>query len=402
MGSSAAYRHCLILMLASTYCLLAHPAPFTWTGAVNNDWGQAANWSPAGPPGLSDSAVIPATPTGGRFPTLQPGESFCSGLILEANAEIVVASGAGLYVIGEGDMDGDGLADVAEIILGSMDVDLDGDPNLNDPDSDGDGMDDGWEDLYGFDPYAVGDPGDPGHPHADPDGDGRDNLKEFQDGTDPWTYDCAMPAAAAWALLVTAGAVLGLAGIGMRKRGRWASASALLVFGLVTGGTVFADDTPAAGSPKANVSVDFAAGDSIPAAAATANAGDRLLLSGSFVRPWNGRSTYATKALTLKAVGGPVFLGGMRTDLAVGVSGEGTVEVTSAYTATLHPAPVDNVVDYGTQPVFCFLGERLQLAPTPAEDWAFFAWTGDVQGNTDPLTMQVAEDGLAVTSVFAP
>jgi hypothetical protein len=46
-------------------------------------------------------------------------------------------------------------------------------------DSDGDGMPDGWEALYGFNPHSAADAG------QDPDGDGLTNLQEFQQGSHP-------------------------------------------------------------------------------------------------------------------------------------------------------------------------------------------------------------------------
>ena len=46
-------------------------------------------------------------------------------------------------------------------------------------DTDGDGMPDGWEERYGFDPA------DPSDASEDPDEDGDDNLTEFTKGTDP-------------------------------------------------------------------------------------------------------------------------------------------------------------------------------------------------------------------------
>ena len=48
--------------------------------------------------------------------------------------------------------------------------------NRPDPDSDGDGLPDWWEDLY-FSGLAD--------PNADPDGDGMSNLSEYRAGTDP-------------------------------------------------------------------------------------------------------------------------------------------------------------------------------------------------------------------------
>src|SRR5213079_895246 len=46
-------------------------------------------------------------------------------------------------------------------------------------DADGDGMANGWEQAYGFDPLNAADA------NADSDGDGFTNLQEFQAGTDP-------------------------------------------------------------------------------------------------------------------------------------------------------------------------------------------------------------------------
>lgn len=50
-------------------------------------------------------------------------------------------------------------------------------------DSDGDGMDDSWENQNGYDPN------DPTDATVDDDGDGRDALQEFTDDTDPHQYD---------------------------------------------------------------------------------------------------------------------------------------------------------------------------------------------------------------------
>lgn len=51
------------------------------------------------------------------------------------------------------------------------------------PDTDGDGMADGWEVQYGLDPL------DPADAAEDPDGDGFTNLEEYQNGTDPFQFD---------------------------------------------------------------------------------------------------------------------------------------------------------------------------------------------------------------------
>jgi hypothetical protein len=52
-------------------------------------------------------------------------------------------------------------------------------PDCVNPDDDGDGMPDVWEESYGLNPKDAGDAGE------DPDGDGDTNLEEFQNGTDP-------------------------------------------------------------------------------------------------------------------------------------------------------------------------------------------------------------------------
>jgi len=68
------------------------------------------------------------------------------------------------------DRDGDALADASEEALGT---------SPSDWDSDGDGMDDGWESAYACLNALAGDSS------ADPDGDGDSNLVEYGNSTDP-------------------------------------------------------------------------------------------------------------------------------------------------------------------------------------------------------------------------
>jgi hypothetical protein len=81
------------------------------------------------------------------------------------------------------DPDGDGLTNLQEF-LGA-----DGIPNMTDwldptnPDTDGDGMPDGWEIAHGFDPR------DPTDAHLDADNDGLTNLEEYLYGTLPRVAD---------------------------------------------------------------------------------------------------------------------------------------------------------------------------------------------------------------------
>lgn len=94
-----------------------------------------------------------------------------------------------------GDVDGDGLTNLAEFLFGSKPnlADSDGDgladaqertlgTNPNAADTDGDGLPDGWEVSQGLNPRSAGDAG------LDPDGDGLTNLQEYAQGKNPRDY----------------------------------------------------------------------------------------------------------------------------------------------------------------------------------------------------------------------
>ena len=75
---------------------------------------------------------------------------------------------------GGADWDGDGLTNAEEQDAGT---------DMNNPDTDNDGLPDGWEVAYGLNPNSAGDA------NADPDGDGLTNAQEYAAGTNPNAAD---------------------------------------------------------------------------------------------------------------------------------------------------------------------------------------------------------------------
>lgn len=95
----------------------------------------------------------------------------------------------------DGDLDGDGLTNIQEYILGTdpnkADTDNDGltdaqevalGTNPANADTDGDGISDGWEVLHGLNPRSAADAS------IDTDGDGQTNAQEYAAGTNPLDY----------------------------------------------------------------------------------------------------------------------------------------------------------------------------------------------------------------------
>ncbi len=75
---------------------------------------------------------------------------------------------------GGADWDNDGLTNAEEQAAGT---------DMNNPDTDNDGLPDGWEVTYGLNPNSAGDA------NADPDGDGLTNSQEYASGTNPNSAD---------------------------------------------------------------------------------------------------------------------------------------------------------------------------------------------------------------------
>jgi hypothetical protein len=62
----------------------------TWTGAVDNQWSNAANWSPAGVPAATDSVVIPISPNNPALGAI----ATVANIYINAGATLTLTSGA--------------------------------------------------------------------------------------------------------------------------------------------------------------------------------------------------------------------------------------------------------------------------------------------------------------------
>lgn len=80
------------------YSITIYPAINRWTGTVSTDWKNAGNWSNGKTPSQAYNIIIPASPTGGRFPAIAASDTvYCQNLTLETGAQLSVN---GTLVIG--------------------------------------------------------------------------------------------------------------------------------------------------------------------------------------------------------------------------------------------------------------------------------------------------------------
>lgn len=415
----------VLLIILTLISRSTHAADVIWNGNSESgrSWHDPGNWS-GDVPGYGDIAVVPLvanTPEIGSANTMEIGTAICAGIVLEDGATIHVLDSGNtnypnaLYVIGDGDLDGDGVSDVAErdksLEIMNFDADGDGIPNFADTDSDNDGVPDSCEFQYEgfvcqpgnevqFHPYIYDDP------NLDCDLDGYSNFEECAAGSNPTDPDDVPPnipllgavGLAMVCLLLAVIAVWALRRAGPRARRLFSVLFVLVLF--LVGGYWGAQPLMAM-----STTVDFAEGQTIEVVAGAASGIDTLEIDGSSSRPWNGKSTYLNRPLTLQAEGGSVFLGGMRAGFTVNVLGQGALDVKSEYAESDYPLAVSETVDAGSQEYELFRGERLTLTPHPDTDWRFHAWTGDVaevDEESDPLSFQILADGYRATAVFGP
>lgn len=162
--------------LTGPYSLVVNVSPVgAGTVKVNSVWAPTYPWSTTYYGGINTNFIAKPN-TGYVFdhweyttgPMLSPITQDTNALVINSPENVTA-----VFIADNPDLDGDGILNTDEVILGT-------DPN--NPDTDGDGIDDGVEVTNGSDPL---DPCDPNDSNCDPDGDGLTNAQEATAGTDP-------------------------------------------------------------------------------------------------------------------------------------------------------------------------------------------------------------------------
>jgi hypothetical protein len=263
---------------------------------------------------------------------------------------------------------------------------------------------DACEYLYGPDPdtgalhpYVWDDP------NGDIDLDDWTNAEECAAGTDPTDPDVfpiPMTSVGIYGLGALCASLLAASALAFRRSTKRTRRIISLLLLAVLLPPIFYALTPTVRA--VSYSVDFALGQAIEFVAANSVSGDTLEINGASVRPWNGQSTYVNKPVTIEAVGGPVFLGGMHATIEAGVLGQGSLNIDSAYTGSDHALQISDTILAGSRLSLHFRGERLQFTPDAATEWGFHVWADDASGSDNPLSFQVSSEGLRVTALFGP
>jgi hypothetical protein len=351
---------------------------------------------------MDDVAVIPA---GGGLvsPLVDAPYALCAGIVLEQDASVVLDPGANLYVIGPGDLDGDGISDLEErdlsLSLGTLDADNDGVPNFAETDSDNDGLSDACEHAYAdvLHPYMHNEP------EADSDGDGHTDLEECLAGSDPTDSNSkpgVLPATGRPGWLLLGLGTCAIAALLLRKRrGRIGGPLAGVIAGTLAGAAVSTLGPPLL---AATIHVDFFTGVPVESAVAEAQPGDVISINGASVRPWSGQSVHVNQAVALSAADGAVFLGSIPATLEIAAEGAGGAVWVRSYTGMGFQEPVADELVLGTGQFPCLRGERFLFTPQPMPGWVFRHWAGESDDDAIPLPVQVTGSVRRVVAVFGP